>query len=217
MRRHLHWLSRTKRPHCAGSYHIHCKFFLELGADKWRRPQVFHAVSDTCIHRWRLLSVEEQTNKAHGSYMQWQQPACNASFYYICRGDRRRSHASCMWRQQPAFTATEVEFANIPAAGRTFCDSDVRAVMHVSLALLICHDRWKGHHNYMQHIQSIWQRRAMGQLRLILPSRHTGGGLRILWQWPSGRYACFSGFLDTPRSLKRSPQLHATHSIDMAT
>ena len=117
MRWHLHWLSRTKRPHCAGSYHIHCKFFLELGADKWRRPPVFHAVSDTCIHRWRLLSVEEQTNKAHGSYMQWQQPACNASFYYICRGDRRRSHGSCMWRQQHAFTATEVEFADIPAAG----------------------------------------------------------------------------------------------------
>ena len=44
-------------------------------------------------------------------------------------------------RQQPAFTATEVEFADIPAAGRTFCDSDLRAVMHVSLALLICHDR----------------------------------------------------------------------------
>ena len=33
----------------------------------------------------------------------------------------------------------------------------------------------KGHHNYMQHIQSIWQRSAMGQLRWNLPSRHTGG------------------------------------------
>ena len=29
-------------------------------------------------------------------------------------------------------------------------------------------------------------------------------------------YACFSGFIDMARSLKRSPQLHATHSIDMA-
>ena len=57
----------------------------------------------------------------------------------------------------------------------------------------------------------------MGQLRWNLPSRHTGGGLRILWQWPIGRLACFSGFVDMPRSLKRSPQLHVTHSIDMAT
>ena len=228
-----------------------------------------------CIHHWRLLSVEEQTNKAHGSYMQWQQPACNASFYYICRGDRRRSQGSCMWRQQPTFTATEVEFADIPAAGRAFCDSDygqlcmflwlywyativekvtsitcntfnrygsvapwvssggicrvdipaagcafcdsdLKAVMHVSLAFWIYHDRWKGHHNYMQHIQSIWQRSAMGQLRWNLSSRHTGGRLRILWQWPTGRYACFAGLLDMPRPLKRSPQLHATHSIDMA-
>ena len=56
----------------------------------------------------------------------------------------------------------------------------------------------------------------MGLLRWKLPSRHTGGGSRILWQWPAGRYACFSGFFDMPRSLKRSPQLHATHSIDMA-
>ena len=46
-----------------------------------------------------------------------------------------------MQRQEPAFTATEVVFADIPAAGRAFCDSDLRAVMHVSLALLICHDR----------------------------------------------------------------------------
>ena len=33
--------------------------------------------------------------------------------------------------------------------------------------------------------------------------------------WPL-RYACFSGFIDMPRSLKRSPQSHTTHSIDMA-
>ena len=29
----------------------------------------------------------------------------------------------------------------MPAAGGAFSDSDLRAVMHVSLALLICHDR----------------------------------------------------------------------------
>ena len=46
--------------------------------------------------------------------------------------------------------------------------------------------------------------------------RHTGGGSRILWQWPTGRYACSSCFIDMPRSLKRSPQLHVTHSINMA-
>ena len=46
--------------------------------------------------------------------------------------------------------------------------------------------------------------------------RHTGGGSRILWQWLTGRYACSSGFIDMPQSLKRSPQLHVTHSIDMA-
>ena len=54
---------------------------------------------------------------------------------------------------------------DIPAAGCAFCDSDLQAVMHVSLAFWICHDRWKGHHNYMQHIRSIWQRSAMGLLR----------------------------------------------------
>ena len=155
--------------------------------------------------------------------MQWQQPACNASFCYICRGDRRRSHGPCMWRQQLAFTAwggicrhtdggsrilwqwptgcyacfswhfgypTIVEKVttitcntfnrygsvapwvswggicrvDIPAAGCAFCDSDLQAVMRVSLAFLICHDRWKGHHNCRQQTQSLWQRSAMGQL-----------------------------------------------------
>ena len=158
MRRHLHWLSRTKRPHCAGSYHIHCKFFLELGADKWRRPPVFHAVSDTCIHRWRLLSVEEQTNKAHGSYMQWQQPACLQCKFLL--------HLQRWQAEEPR-------------------------VVHVTTTTRI-HCNWGG------------------------ICQHTGGGSHILWQWRTGRYACFSGFIDMPRSLKRSPQLHATHSIDMA-
>ena len=30
---------------------------------------------------------------------------------------------------------------DISAAGRAFCDSDLQAVMHVSLAFLMCHDR----------------------------------------------------------------------------
>ena len=30
---------------------------------------------------------------------------------------------------------------DIPAAGCAFCDSDLQAVMHVSLAFWICHDR----------------------------------------------------------------------------
>ena len=55
---------------------------------------------------------------------------------------------------------------DIPAAGRAFCDSDVQAVMHVSLALLMCHDRWKGHHNYMQDIQSIWQRHGSAEVEI---------------------------------------------------
>ena len=49
-----------------------------------------------------------------------------------------------------------------PAAGRAFCDSDLPAVMHVSLAFGYA---TKGHHNYMHHIQSIWQCSAMGQLQ----------------------------------------------------
>ena len=94
---------------------------------------------------------------------------------------------------------------DIPAAGCAFCDStsDLRAVMHVCLAFWIRHDRWKGHHNYMQQIQSIWQRSAMGQLRWNLPSWHTGGGSRILWQWLAGRYAFFSGFFDPVNTGKR--------------
>ena len=47
-------------------------------------------------------------------------------------------------------------------------------------------------------IQSIWQRSAIGQLqfqlRWNLPSRQTGGGSHILWQWSTGCYAFFSGF-----------------------
>ena len=61
---------------------------------------------------------------------------------------------------------------DIPAAGRAFCDSDLQAVMRVSLAFWICHDHWKGHHNYMQHIQSIWQRSAMGQLVNKIANRY---------------------------------------------
>ena len=68
----------------------------------------------------------------------------------------------------------------VHAAGQAICDSDLEVVLRVSLALLICHDRCKGHHNCRQQIQSIWQRSAMGQLRWNLPSRHTGGGLRFL-------------------------------------
>ena len=49
-------------------------------------------------------------------------------------------------------------------AGRAFCDSDLQAVIRVSLPFLICHDRLKGHHNCRQQIQSIWQRSATGQL-----------------------------------------------------
>ena len=50
---------------------------------------------------------------------------------------------------------------DIPAAVRAFCDSDLQTVMRVSLAFLICHDRWKGHHNCRTQIQLIWQRSAM--------------------------------------------------------
>ena len=56
---------------------------------------------------------------------------------------------------------------DVPAAGRAFCDSDLQAVMRVSLPFLICRSRWKGHHNCRQHIQSIWQRSATGQLVTI--------------------------------------------------
>ena len=172
--------------------HLHSPltFAFSWRTDK-QSPRVVHAVTATCLQCKFLLQLQrwqaEEPRVVHVTTT----TRIHCNWGGICRVD-------------------------IPAAGRAFCDSDLRAVMHVSLALLICHDRWKGHYNYMQHIQSIWQRSTMGQLRWNLPSRHTGGGSRILWQWPTGRYACFSGFLDMPRSLKRSPQLHATHSIDMA-
>ena len=126
-------------------------------AFSWRTdkhsPQVVHAVTATCLQCKFLLQLQR-----------WQAE------------EPRVVHVT---------TTTRIHFnwggicrVDIPAAGCAFCDSDLRAVMHVSLALLICHDRWKGHHNYMQHIQSRWQRNAMGQLRWNLPSRHTGGGSR---------------------------------------
>ena len=101
------------------------------------------------------------------SHMQWQQPACNASFYYSCRGDRRRSVGRACDNNNLHSLQGGICRVDTPAAGRTFCDSDLQAVMPVSLAFLICHDHWKGHHNYMEHIQSIWQSSAMGLLVMI--------------------------------------------------
>ena len=50
------------------------------------------------------------------------------------------------------------------SGGRVFCYSDLQAVMHVSLAYLDMPRLLKGHNNYMQHIQLIWQPSTMGQL-----------------------------------------------------
>ena len=55
-----------------------------------------------------LLSVEEQENRGHGWYKQWQPPACTASILFSCRDDKRRTHASYMrWYLHPQISVEE--------------------------------------------------------------------------------------------------------------
>ena len=217
MRWHLHWLSRTKRPHCLDRTTSTASSFWNWertsggGHRSFMQCPTLAFTVDVCFQLKNMYRQTKPTGRtcsdsnllAMQVFVTFAEVTGGGATGRAC--DDNNSHS-----------LHEVVFADTPTAGRAFCDSDLQAVMHVSLAFWICHDRWKGHHNYMQHIQSIWQRSAMGQLRWNLPSRYTGGGLRILWQWPAGRYACFPGFFDLPRSLKRSPQLQAIDSIVMA-
>ena len=60
----------TGRTCSDGHLHSLWKLAFSWRTDK-QSPRVVHAEMGICIHCGSLLSVEEQTNRAHGSYMQW--------------------------------------------------------------------------------------------------------------------------------------------------
>ena len=138
-------LARLTQLLCHGPRH------LGMFAFSWRTDKqshrVVHAVTATCLQCKFLLELQrgqvEEPRVVHVT----RTTRIHCSWGGVCRADK-------------------------PAAGRTFCDSDLQAVMHVSLAFCDVH-RWIDHHNYMQHIRSIWQRSAMGQLVNINTNKTT--------------------------------------------
>ena len=62
--------------------------------------------------------------------------------------DRGATGRACVNNNPHSLQLGGICRVDIPAAGREFCDSDLQAVMHVSLAFLICHDHFHG--SYMQ-------------------------------------------------------------------
>ena len=156
MRWHLHWLSRTKRPHWLDRTTSTAILF-GIGSG-----QVEDATGLSCSVRYLHSPL---------------------TFAFGWRTDKQSP------RVVHAVTATGLQCKFLLHLQRW--QAEEPRVVHMTITTRI-HCNWGGN------------------------CRHTGGGSRNLWQWPTGRYACFSGFIDMPRSLKMSPQLLVTHSIDMA-
>ena len=78
---------------------MHSKFFLELERRQLKEA-TGHTCSDQDVHSLLTFAfTEEQSNRAHGSYMQchsnlWTATCLHCKYFLSCRGDKRKSHGS---------------------------------------------------------------------------------------------------------------------------
>ena len=217
MRWHLHWLSRTKRPHC------------------------LDRTTSTASSFWNW---ERTSGGGHGSFMQCPTLAFAVDVCFQLKNRQtkpkvRTCSDSNLLAMQVFITFAEVTGGG--ATGRACDDKNPRSLLLrwnlPTYRRRVAHSVTVTYGPLCRFLWLYWYATIVEKVTTITCNTFNRYGSVAPWvSWggicrvdiPAAGCAfcdsdlqavactCFSGFLDMPRSLKRSPQLYATHSIDMA-